>query len=238
MARKRSSAPARGARPGAKRAEPSAGAQGERSESRSEKALGVGPQRPGGRGERALRWFRVGIGFDAHRLVEGRTLILGGERIDHPRGLQGHSDGDALLHALTDALLGSIGAPDIGSLFPPGDPEWKDASSRRFVERAVTLVGERGYRVSSVDVVVIAEAPKLAPHVPSIRARLSTLLRIDPSAVGLKATTTDGMGFTGRGEGIAVQAVVTVASKPRRPAASAKLRRASPEPGGQRREGD
>jgi 2-C-methyl-D-erythritol 4-phosphate cytidylyltransferase/2-C-methyl-D-erythritol 2,4-cyclodiphosphate synthase len=153
---------------------------------------------------------RVGLGFDAHRLVEGRVLVLGGERIDYPRGLEGHSDGDALLHALTDALLGSVGAPDIGALFPPGDPQWKDAESRRFVERAVAIVGERGYRVSSVDVVVIAEEPKLAPHVAAIRERLSKLLGIEPGAVGLKATTTDGMGFTGRGEGIAVQAVVTV----------------------------
>jgi 2-C-methyl-D-erythritol 2,4-cyclodiphosphate synthase len=153
---------------------------------------------------------RVGIGFDAHRLVEGRPLVLGGERIDYPRGLEGHSDGDALLHALTDALLGSVGAADIGALFPPGDPKWKDAESRLFVERAVAIVGERGYRVSSIDIVVIAEAPKLAPHLASVRERLSKLLGIEPGAVGLKATTTDGMGFTGRGEGIAVQAVVTV----------------------------
>jgi 2-C-methyl-D-erythritol 2,4-cyclodiphosphate synthase len=154
--------------------------------------------------------IRVGIGFDAHRLVERRPLVLGGERIDYPRGLEGHSDGDALLHALTDALLGSVGAADIGALFPPGDPKWKDAESRLFVERAVAIVGERGYRVSSIDIVVIAEAPKLAPHLASVRERLSKLLGIEPGAVGLKATTTDGMGFTGRGEGIAVQVVVTV----------------------------
>lgn len=153
---------------------------------------------------------RVGIGFDAHRLAEGRPLVLGGERIEYPRGLEGHSDGDALLHALTDALLGAVGAPDIGALFPPGDPKWKDAESRLFVERAVSIVNERGYRVSSIDVVVIAEAPKLAPYVGSIRERLAKLLGIESGAVGLKATTTDGMGFTGRGEGIAVQAVVTV----------------------------
>ena len=153
---------------------------------------------------------RVGIGFDAHRLVPGRALVLGGERIDYPKGLEGHSDGDALLHALTDALLGSVAAPDIGSLFPSGDPQWKDAESRRFVERAVAIVGERGYRISSIDVVVIAEAPKLAPYLVSIRERLSKLLGIAAEAIGLKATTTDGMGFTGRGEGIAVQAVVTV----------------------------
>lgn len=156
---------------------------------------------------------RTGIGIDAHRLVAGRPLVLGGERIEFPRGLEGHSDGDALLHALTDALLGSVAAPDIGALFPPGDPEWKDAESRVFLERAVRIVGERGYRVASVDVVVIAEAPKLAPHLPAIRERLSKLLGIEPGAVGLKATTTDGMGFTGRGEGIAVHAVATVTSK-------------------------
>jgi 2-C-methyl-D-erythritol 4-phosphate cytidylyltransferase/2-C-methyl-D-erythritol 2,4-cyclodiphosphate synthase len=127
--------------------------------------------------------FRVGIGFDAHRL-----------------------------HALADALLGAVAAPDIGALFPPGDPQWKDAESRRFVERALAIVGERGYRVSSIDVVVIAEAPKLAPHWPAIREHLSKLLGIEPGAVGLKATTTDGMGFAGRGEGLAVQAVVTVTS--------------------------
>ncbi len=155
---------------------------------------------------------RVGIGYDAHRLVDGRPLILGGVRIDHPRGLEGHSDGDALLHALTDALLGAVAAPDIGALFPPGDAEWKGAESRLFLERALVIVGERGYRVSSIDVVVIAEAPKLAPHWPAIREHLSKLLGIEPAAVGLKATTADGMGFTGRGEGIAVQAVVTVST--------------------------
>jgi 2-C-methyl-D-erythritol 2,4-cyclodiphosphate synthase len=155
---------------------------------------------------------RVGVGFDAHRLVDGRALILGGERIHYPRGLEGHSDGDALLHALTDALLGSVGAADIGALFPPGDPKWKDAESRVFLERAVSIVRERGYRVSSIDVVVIAEAPKLSPYWSAIRERLSKLLGIDPEMVGLKATTTDGMGFIGRGEGIAVQAAVTVTS--------------------------
>ncbi|HJS74036.1 MAG TPA: 2-C-methyl-D-erythritol 2,4-cyclodiphosphate synthase [Vicinamibacteria bacterium] len=172
----------------------------------------MGPQRTDGGGERAIKTIRTGIGFDAHRLVEGRPLVLGGERIDYPRGLEGHSDGDALLHALTDALLGSVGALDIGALFPSGDPKWKGAESRVFLERAVAMVGERGYRVSSIDVVVIAEAPKLAPYWPAIRERLSKLLGIDPGMVGLKATTTDGMGFTGRGEGIAVQAAVTVAS--------------------------
>ena len=155
---------------------------------------------------------RVGIGFDAHRLVEGRELVLGGERIDYERGLVGHSDGDALLHALADALLGSVAAPDIGALFPSSDPQWKGASSQLFLEKARDVVQEKGFRPQQVDVVVIAAAPKLSPYLPSIRARLSAILGIPEDAVGLKATTTDGMGFTGRGEGVAVQAVVTVTS--------------------------
>ena len=153
---------------------------------------------------------RVGIGFDAHRLVEGRELVLGGEHIDHERGLVGHSDGDVLLHALADALLGSVAAPDIGALFPSGDPAWKGVSSQQFLEKARAVVEEKGFRVHQVDIVVIAEAPKLAAYVPSIRDRLSVILGIPLGSVGLKATTTDGMGFTGRGEGIAVQAVATV----------------------------
>ncbi len=153
---------------------------------------------------------RVGIGFDAHRLVEGRELVLGGEHIDYERGLVGHSDGDVLLHALADALLGSVAAPDIGALFPSGDPAWKGVSSQQFLEKARAVVEEKGFRVHQVDVVVIAEAPKLAAYVPSIRDRLSVILGIPLGSIGLKATTTDGMGFTGRGEGIAVQAVATV----------------------------
>jgi 2-C-methyl-D-erythritol 2,4-cyclodiphosphate synthase len=155
---------------------------------------------------------RVGIGFDAHRLVEGRPLLLGGVRLDHPKGLLGHSDGDALLHAVTDALLGSVAAPDIGALFPPGEPKWKDAQSATFVAGALSEVKERGYRVTSIDVVVIAEQPRIAPYVAAIRSRLAALLGIAEDAVGLKATTTDGMGFAGRGEGIAVHAVATVES--------------------------
>lgn len=154
--------------------------------------------------------IRVGMGFDAHRLVAGRELVLGGERIDYALGLEGHSDGDALFHAVTDALLGSVAAPDIGAQFPSGDVRWKDASSRAFLEKARTVVEDKGYRVQNVDVVVIAEAPKLAPYAERIRKGLSEVLGIPMESVGLKATTTDGMGFTGRGEGIAVQAVATV----------------------------
>jgi 2-C-methyl-D-erythritol 2,4-cyclodiphosphate synthase len=153
---------------------------------------------------------RVGTGFDAHRLVAGRALVLGGESIPFDKGLEGHSDGDALLHALTDAVLGAVGAADIGALFPPGDARFKDAPSRLFLERAVGVAAERGYRVAQVDAVVIAEAPKLRPHVDRIRKRIAEILELPIDAVGLKATTTDGMGFTGRGEGIAVSAVATL----------------------------
>lgn len=154
--------------------------------------------------------FRVGIGFDAHRLVEGRALILGGIGIDYPRGMEGHSDGDALLHAVADALLGAVAAPDIGSLFPSSDARYQGAESRIFVEKALEMVSGRGHRLVHLDVVVIAQEPKLSPYLPRIRENLVTLLGLAPDSVGLKATTTDGMGFTGRGEGIAVQAVATV----------------------------
>jgi 2-C-methyl-D-erythritol 2,4-cyclodiphosphate synthase len=154
--------------------------------------------------------YRVGLGFDAHRLVPGRPLILGGVEIPHDRGLEGHSDGDALLHALTDALLGAVGAPDIGSLFPSGDARWKQASSRIFVEKALEVIRERGYRVAQVDVVLVAEEPRLASHFDSIRSRVAGLLGLKVDEVGIKATTMDGMGFTGRREGLAVQAVALV----------------------------
>lgn len=153
---------------------------------------------------------RVGIGFDAHRLADGRELILGGEKIDHPKGLAGHSDGDVLFHAVTDAVLGAVAAPDIGALFPPSDPRWKGADSEIFLREAARVAQQRGFRVQQVDAVVIAEAPRLAVYIPSIRARMAELLGIAVDAVGLKATTTDGMGYAGRGEGIAAQAVVTV----------------------------
>ena len=153
---------------------------------------------------------RVGIGFDAHRLIEGRKLVLGGETIDYPLGLDGHSDGDALLHAVTDALLGSVAAQDIGMLFPADDPRWSGQESRTFLDKAVAVVKEKGYRVQQLDIVVIASEPKIAEYVSSIRQRVASILGILPEDVGLKATTTDKMGFTGRGEGIAVQVVVTV----------------------------
>ena len=154
--------------------------------------------------------FRVGIGFDAHRLVAGRRLILGGVAIDYPRGLEGHSDGDALLHAVADALLGAVAAADIGSLFPSDDVRYQGAASRHFVEKALAIIAERGHRVFHVDVVVIAQEPQLSPYFPAIRENLVTLLGLPQESVGLKATTTDGMGFTGRSEGIVVQTIATV----------------------------
>jgi 2-C-methyl-D-erythritol 2,4-cyclodiphosphate synthase len=156
---------------------------------------------------------RVGLGVDAHRLAPGRRLVLGGIEIPYARGLVGHSDGDVLLHALTDAMLGAVGAPDLGSLFPSKDARWKEAPSRLFVEKGLQLVEDKGYRLVQVDTVIVAEEPPLAPHFEAIRAALAALLGIPPDAVGVKAKTFDGMGFAGRKEGMAAQAVVLLESK-------------------------
>ncbi len=154
--------------------------------------------------------FRIGLGFDAHRLVSDCRLVLGGIDIGFDKGLEGHSDGDVVLHALTDALLGTVGGPDIGRLFPSGESQWKGAPSRIFVEKAVQIVEERGYRITQVDIVIIAEAPRLAPHFEAMQALISDLLGISAGSVGVKATTTDGMGYMGRGEGMAAQAIALV----------------------------
>ena len=158
----------------------------------------------------ALLPVRVGTGYDVHRLAESEELWLGGVKIDHPRGLTGHSDADVALHALVDAVLGAIGAGDIGSHFPPSDPEWRGASSDRFMLHAVKLAAEAGYRIGNVDLTIICEAPKIAPYRDAMRARLAELLGTDLAAVSVKATTTERLGFTGRGEGIAAQAVATL----------------------------
>jgi 2-C-methyl-D-erythritol 2,4-cyclodiphosphate synthase len=152
--------------------------------------------------------MRVGQGFDAHRFAEGRKLMLGGVDVPYERGLAGHSDGDALLHAIVDALLGAAGMGDIGGMFPSGDERWKDASSLDLLARAATRVRQAGFRIGNVDATVIAEAPKVAPHVMAMRQALSAALQIDITNVSIKATTTDGMGFTGRGEGVAASAIV------------------------------
>jgi 2-C-methyl-D-erythritol 2,4-cyclodiphosphate synthase len=157
--------------------------------------------------------FRVGIGVDVHRLAPNRKLVLGGIEIPFERGLVGHSDGDVLLHALTDALLGAVAAPDLGSLFPSGDARWKAAASRQFVEKGVQIVEDKGYRVVQVDAVIVAEEPSLAKHFDAMRGEMANMLGIPLDAVGVKAKTSDGMGFTGRKEGIFAQAVVMVKKK-------------------------
>jgi len=154
-----------------------------------------------------IRWPRSGTGFDVHRLVAGEELWLCGIRIDHPLGLSGHSDADVGLHAVVDAILGAIGAGDIGQHFPPSDPQWRGASSDRFVEHAVGLVHAAGYAVGNVDLTLICEAPKIGPHRAAMQQRLAELLQVGVEAVNVKATTTERLGFAGRGEGIAAQAV-------------------------------
>jgi len=151
--------------------------------------------------------FRVGIGHDTHRLGPDRPLILGGLRIEHPRGLIGHSDADVVLHALTDALLGAAGLGDIGEHFANDDPQWRGADSARFVRRVLALLQERGLTVGNVDITVLAEKPKLAPHRSAIRNKVAALLEIPAEQVNVKATTTEGLGFLGRGEGIGAQAI-------------------------------
>jgi 2-C-methyl-D-erythritol 4-phosphate cytidylyltransferase/2-C-methyl-D-erythritol 2,4-cyclodiphosphate synthase len=157
-----------------------------------------------------LMTSRTGMGFDVHAFAAGEELWLGGIRIPHERGLKGHSDADVLLHAVTDALLGAIGAGDIGDHFPPSDPQWRGAASSRFVEHARALIEARGGRIDHVDVTLICEAPRLAPHRDSMRASVAALLRLSRSRVSIKATTTERLGFTGRGEGMAAQAIATV----------------------------
>lgn len=157
--------------------------------------------------------FRIGHGIDVHRFSESRPLILGGVRIAERGGLEGHSDADAVLHALTDAILGAVGAGDIGEYFPSSDPRWKDAASRLFLEEAVRLLDERGAEISNIDLTIIAERPRLVPHKPAIRESVASLAGIDVEKVNVKATTTDGLGFTGRGEGLCAFATVCVALK-------------------------
>ncbi len=154
--------------------------------------------------------IRTGMGYDVHKLATGEELWLGGVRIEHDKGLAGHSDADVALHAIVDALLGAIGDGDIGTHFPPGDPQWKGASSDRFLAHAAKLLGEAGYSLGNIDLTIICEAPKIGPHRPAMRRRIAELLGVDIDRISVKATTTERLGFTGRGEGIAAQAVATV----------------------------
>ena len=154
--------------------------------------------------------IRTGTGFDVHRLAEGEELWLCGVRIEHDRGLAGHSDADVGLHAVVDAILGACALGDIGQHFPPSDPRWKDAASGRFVAHAVALAADAGYAIGNVDLTLICEAPKIGPHREAMRLKLAALLGVDPGQVSIKATTTERLGFTGRGEGIAAQAAATL----------------------------
>lgn len=154
--------------------------------------------------------MRVGTGYDVHRLTANEELWLCGLKIEHTHGLAGHSDADVALHAVVDALLGAVGAGDIGQHFPPSDPEWRGASSGQFITHAVKLVEQAGYRIGNIDVTIICEAPKIGPHRDAMRAKLAELAGVDASYVSVKATTTERLGFTGRSEGIAAQAAATV----------------------------
>ncbi len=156
---------------------------------------------------------RVGIGYDSHRFTAGRPLILGGQRIPHDAGLAGHSDADAVAHAVIDAILGAAAAGDIGTHFPDTDPRWKDADSMALLRSARDIVERRGFRISQADVTVIAEAPRLGAHAGAIAAGLADALGVAVGAVGVKAKSNEGMGWIGRGEGIAVIAVATVEAR-------------------------
>ena len=154
--------------------------------------------------------MRVGLGYDAHPLIPGRPLILGGVEIPYHLGLWGHSDADVLTHAIGDALLGAVGAGDLGAHFPDKDPAYKGISSLILLTRIMALVRERGYRPGNVDATIVAEQPRLAPHLAAMKAKLAPILGLTTDEVNLKATTTEKMGFAGRGEGMAAYAVVLV----------------------------
>ena len=158
------------------------------------------------------RYPRAGIGYDVHRFALGRRLVLGGVEIAHDMGLDGHSDADVVLHAIIDAMLGAAALGDIGSHFPPGDPEWHDADSGELLRRAAALLDENGWRVINIDVTVIAEAPKVNPHATAMRRVIAACTGIRQDAVSVKATTNEGMGFVGRKEGIAAMATAMIVS--------------------------
>ena len=153
---------------------------------------------------------RVGLGYDVHQLKDNRPLILGGVEIPHERGLDGHSDADVIMHAICDAILGALGEGDIGSFFPPSDPQWKDASSKIFLEGAAKQIKKQNGRLINIDAMLIAEAPKIAPYIPDMKNNIAAALGVNPKDIGIKATTNETMGFVGRGEGMAAHAVASV----------------------------
>ena len=154
--------------------------------------------------------MRIGQGFDVHQLVPGRRLVMGGVEIAHDKGLLGHSDADVLLHAICDALLGAAALGDIGKHFPDSDPRYKGIDSRELLRHVVRLLTQKGHRVVNVDATIIAEAPRMAPHIPAMVTNIAADLGIEPGGVNVKATTTEKLGFAGRGEGIAAQAVCLI----------------------------
>jgi 2-C-methyl-D-erythritol 2,4-cyclodiphosphate synthase len=160
--------------------------------------------------------MRIGHGFDAHRLVEGRALILGGERVPYERGALGHSDGDVLAHALADALLGAAALSDLGTRFPASDPRWKDADSMELLAQCAAAVREAGYAIVNVDATIVAERPKLAPFIDRIRENVAARLGIGVGSVGVKAKTSEGMGYTGDGTGLAAHAVALILNRDER----------------------
>ena len=153
---------------------------------------------------------RVGIGYDVHQLVTGRKLILGGVELVHPKGLEGHSDADVLMHAICDAVLGAIGQGDIGTFFPNTDPKWRGVASRVFLEEAARQVTLHQGRIINIDATIMAQAPKIAPHVPAMKANIAKALGITDQRVGVKATTNEHLGFIGREEGMAAMAVASI----------------------------
>ena len=159
--------------------------------------------------------IRIGTGFDVHALVPGRPLVIGGVVIPHDRGLDGHSDADVLLHAIADAILRALALGDLGRHFPDTDPRWKGADSRALLRHVAGLMQARGFAVGNVDATVVAQAPRLAPHVPAMRANVAADLGCTPDDVSVKATTTEKLGFTGRGEGIAAMASVLLVAPDR-----------------------
>lgn len=157
--------------------------------------------------------IRIGHGYDVHRLTEGRPLILGGVHIPYERGLLGHSDADVLAHAVMDALLGAAALGDIGGLFPDSDERWRGADSLRLLEQVTALLADNGWEIGNVDATVLAQAPKLAPHIPEMRQKLAAAMGVNASQVSVKATTEEHLGFTGAGEGMACHAVALLSKK-------------------------
>ncbi len=153
---------------------------------------------------------RVGLGYDVHQLKDNRPLILGGVEIPHEKGLDGHSDADVIMHAICDAILGALGEGDIGSFFPPSDPQWKDAPSKIFLEEAAKQIKKQNGRLINIDAMLIAEAPKISPYITQMKNNIANALDVSPKDIGIKATTNETMGFVGRGEGMAAHAVASV----------------------------